>query len=102
MQYKDFGYFKGLPYRGCNENFEDYKNLHNDISKEAVLKHLETVEFGMASPPSYDFFTGEKLHAGVFHDGEFCFPYEFLHYYKNYDIGIPYEYEEYLKKKGVK
>ena len=31
----------------------------------------------------------------------FTFPYEFLHYYKNYDIGIPYEYEEYLKSIGV-
>ena len=101
MEYKDFGFFKGLPYKRCNENFEDYKKLHNSISKEEVLKHLETVDFWLTSPPSYDLFTGEKLHAGVFHDGAFCFPYEFLHYYKNYDIGIPYEYEEYLKGKGV-
>lgn len=102
MEYKDFGFFKGLPYEGSTERFEDYKKLHNSISKEAVLKHLETVDLGLTSLPSYDIFTGEKLHAGMFHDDEFCFPYEFLHYYKNYDIGIPYEYEEYLKKKGVK
>ena len=55
----------------------------------------------MTTLPSRDIFTGEKLHAGMFWDGDFVFPYEFLHYYKNYDIGIPYEYEEYLKSKGV-
>jgi hypothetical protein len=46
-------------------------------------------------------FTGEELHAGMFWDGKFTFPYEFLHYYKNYDIGVPYEYEAYLKEIGV-
>lgn len=104
MAFKDFGFFKGLPDYGtpCDENFDDYKKFTNSISKEAVLKYLETVDFGLTTLPSYDFFTGEKLHAGMFWDGDFCFPYEFLHYYKNYDIGIPYEYEEYLKKKGVK
>ena len=42
-------------------------------------------------------FTGEKLSAGMFVDENFAFPFDFLHYYKNYDIGIPYDYEEYLK-----
>lgn len=37
----------------------------------------------------------------MFWDGDFTFPYEFLHYYENYDIGIPPEYEEYLKSIGV-
>lgn len=98
-----FGFFIGLPYETpCDENFEEYKKFSNSISKEAVLKYLETVDFGLTTLPSYDIFTGEKLHAGMFWDGDFYFPYEFLHYYKNYDIGIPYEYEEYLKKKGVK
>ena len=30
-------------------------------------------------------------------DGEFVFPVDFLRYYKTKDIGIPYEYEAYLK-----
>lgn len=42
-------------------------------------------------------FTGEKLQEGVYQDGDFKFTLDFLHYYKNYDIGIPLEYEEYLK-----
>ena len=95
---KDFGYFKGLPYEDCTEDFDAYRALKNSISKESVIEHISS---GLASPASYDFFTGEKLHAGVFWDGDFVFPYEFLHYYKNYDIGIPYEYEEYLKSIGV-
>lgn len=69
-----FGYFKGLPYGDiCIEDFESYRNYKNDIPKE-------------------------KIHAGVYLDGDFSFPMEFLRYYKRYDIGIPYEYEEYLKQ----
>lgn len=97
----DFGFFKGLPYDNCTEIFDDYKKFSNKLPKEAVIAHIETVELGLTSLPSYDIFTGEKLHAGMFWDGDFTFPYEFLHYYKNYDIGIPYEYEEYLKSIGV-
>lgn len=96
-----FGYFKGLPYERSNENFEDYKKLKNNISKSKITEHIEKLEYGLTSLPSYDIITGEELHAGVFWDGDFVFPYEFLHYYKNYDIGIPYEYEEYLKSIGV-
>lgn len=92
-----FGYFKGLPYKISNESFEDYRNYKNSISKEKVISHIESLEEWLTSLPTYDIFTGEKLHAGQYIDGEFRFPLEFLHYYKNYDIGIPYDYEEYLK-----
>ena len=97
----DFGFFKGLPYENCNESFDDYRNYRNNIPKTAILKYISSLEAGLTTLPSRDIFTGEKLHAGMFWDGDFVFPYEFLHYYKNYDIGIPYEYEEYLKSKGV-
>lgn len=97
----DFGFFEGLPYGDCAEVFENYKKFHNKLSKETVIAHINTVENGLTSLPSYDVFTGEELQAGMFWDGDFTFPYEFLHYYKNYDIGIPYEYEEYLKSIGV-
>ena len=41
------------------------------------------------------------MRAGQYIDGDFRFPLDFLHYYKNYNIGIPYEYEAYLKEIGV-
>lgn len=91
-----FGYIKGMPYERATESFDDYKQLRNKISKSKVIAHLETLERWHTSLPSKDMFTGEKLCAGQFHDGDFRFPLEFLHYYKNYDIGIPYEYEAYL------
>ena len=97
----EFGFFKGLPYENSNETFDVYKQFKNKISKKTVIEHVQTVEYGLTSLPSKDIFTGEKLRAGIFEDGDFIFPYEFLHYYKNYDIGIPYEYEEYLKSIGV-
>lgn len=93
-----FGWFKGLPYNHCNECFESFREFHNNIPKEKVIAHIETLEAGYACVESFDIFTGEKLIAGEYIDGDFGFPMEFLHYYKNYDIGIPYEYEEYLKQ----
>lgn len=93
----EFGYFKGLPYENSNDDFEDYRALNNSISKESVIAHIEALAPWRTSLPTKDIFTGEKLWAGQYHDGEFIFPLDFLHYYKNYDIGIPYEYEAYLK-----
>lgn len=93
-----FGYFKGLPYGRSTENFESYRDFKNTIPKEKIISHIEGLEEWFTSLPSKEIFTGESLQAGMYIDGEFRFPLEFLYYYKNYDIGIPYEYEEYLKK----
>lgn len=92
-----FGYFRGLPYERSKENFDDYRMLKNSIPKAKVIAHIESLEEWLTSLPSKDIFTGEDLHAGMYIDGDFTFPLEFLHYYKKHDIGIPYEYEEYLK-----
>ena len=92
-----FGYFKGLPYERSAENFDDYRAFKNSIAKAMVIEHIESLEEWLTSLPSKDIFTGEDLHAGMYIDGDFTFPMEFLHYYRKYDIGIPYEYEAYLK-----
>ena len=96
-----FGFFKGLPHTDSDEQFESYANFKNTIPKKYVIKHIESLEPWLTSTPSIEIFTGDKIRAGLFEDGDFTFPYEFLHYYKNYDIGIPYEYEEYLRSIGV-
>jgi hypothetical protein len=47
-----------------------------------------------------DIFDGEEIpQAGIYEDGDFTFPADFLHYYKKYDIGIPEEYENYISSK---
>ena len=96
-----FGFFKGLPHTGSDEDFSKYRKYKNSIHREDVIAHIESLDAGLTSEPSIELFTQEEIRAGVFEDGNFVFPYEFLHYYKNYDIGIPYEYEEYLKSIGV-
>lgn len=96
-----FGLFKGLPHEGCTENFSKYMEYKNSIRKEDVIAHIESLDPWLTSEPSIEIFTKEKIRAGILEDGDFIFPYEFLHYYKNYDIGIPYEYEAYLKGLGV-
>jgi len=92
-----FGYFRGLPYEDSDESFDDYKKLRNQLHKKEIIKHIEGLEKWFTSLPSNEIFTGEPLQAGMYIDGEFRFPLEFLHYYKKYNIGVPYEYEEYLK-----
>lgn len=91
-----FGYFRGMPYEDSDENFDSYRNFKNSISKSRVIAHIESLDKGLTSLPTKDLFTGEPLQAGIYEDGDFIFPLDFLHYYKKYDIGIPYEYEEYL------
>ena len=97
---KAFGWFKGLPYRDveelCIEDFDEYRTYKNKISKDSVIKHIESMDPALATCISKDIFTGEYIEAGMYVDGDFRFPTDFLHYYKRHDIGIPYEYEDYL------
>ena len=58
---------------------------------------MESLGEWLSSEISRDLFTGEQFHAGIYEDGGFVFPVDFLRYYKTRDIGIPYEYETYLK-----
>lgn len=95
---KLFGYFEGMPYPDSHEKFGEYLVLKNSLQKKKVIDHIESLEQWLTSIKTFDIFTGERLQAGIYIDGPFSFPTDFLHYYKNYDIGIPYEYEEYLKK----
>ena len=99
---KLFGYFKGMVYtkyknKDLEEDFEKYKTFKNAISKEKIIKKKKKdCIMGVSPMQSLDIFTGEDLTAGQYEDGPFRFPTDFLHYLKKYDIGIPYEYEEYL------
>ena len=92
-----FGFWEGMPYGEPTDKYEDFVGLKNTISKERVIEHIESLERWIASEPCTDMFTGEQFNAGVYDDGEFTFPVDFLRYYKAKDIGIPYEYEEYLR-----
>ena len=94
---KEFGFFSWMPYENSKDDFEEYKKLKNKIPKEKVIAHMESLEPWATSLPGKDPFTGERLQSGVYDDGEFLFPMAFVHYFKNYEIGIPYEYEQYLE-----
>ena len=97
---KAFGYFKGMPYSISNEDFDEYRKFKNTLPREKIYEHMLQVDARhrwRAVVETHDIFTGEELTAGKCVDGDFVFPYEFLHYYKNYDIGIPYDYEAYLR-----
>ncbi len=96
-----FGWFKGMRYSDCTDDFDEYRLLKNTIPKSSVIAHIKSLQPAYAPMLSYDIFTGERVTAGMYIDGAFRFPTDFLHYYQNYDIGIPYDYEEYLKSIGV-
>ena len=92
-----FGFWEGMPYGEPTDKYEDFLSFKNDIDKEKVIKHIESLDDWLASEMCTDMFTGEKFNAGVYDDGPFTFSVDFLRYYKTQDIGIPYEYEAYLK-----
>lgn len=95
-----FANFQGMDYGDCDESFDVFKNYHNEIPKEKIIKHIEALEPYCCMPmTSHEIFTGKefKLSPGYYRDGDFIFPTDFLYYLKNYDIGVPLEYENYLR-----
>ena len=93
-----FGFWEGMPYGDTTDKYEDYLQFQNRISKSKVIHHIESLDDWLASAMSTDMFTGEQFNAGLYEDGDFVFPVDFLRYYKAKDIGIPYEYESYLNE----
>ena len=92
-----FGFFRGMEYRDGNDLFEDYKQYHNTLPKETIAAHIRGLPVGVAGFQVTDIFTGKEDGVGaIYVDGPFTFPVQFLHYFEEYDIGIPPEYEEYL------
>lgn len=95
-----FGFFAGMKYNG-NGDFDEYKNIKNELSKSIILAYLKELPIVAIAPMwTYDIFTGESLGTGgIIEDGDFCFPVDFIHYFERYEIGIPYEYERYIALK---
>lgn len=93
-----FGFFKGMNYGKCNDDFDSYKEIKNETEKSTIIAYLKKLPIAAVAPMSTkDIFTGETLpQAGIIEDGEFTFPIDFVHYYERYNIGIPLEYEKYL------
>jgi len=96
--WKLFGFWEQMPYGSPTDKYEDFEQFKNSIDKEEVIQHIESLDDWISSTLSTDIFTGETFNAGFFEDGNFRFPVDFLRYYKTRDIGIPYEYEAYLKE----
>ena len=93
-----FGFWEGMPYKSVTDKYEDFEQFKNAISKDKVIEHIESLDDAIASALSTDIFTGEQFNAGLYEDGDFTFPVDFLRYYKSKDIGIPPEYEKYLNE----
>ena len=98
-----FGFFKGMKYGKCEEDFDDYKKIKNHISKDKILRYLKSLSVSAVAPMSTeDILDGEEIEqAGIYEDGDFTFTTDFLHYYQKYDIGIPEEYEKYISSKLI-
>ena len=92
-----FGFWNDMPYRTKSDKFEDFTGYKNTVSKNDIINYMDSLSPALACAFSKDMFTGAVFNAGIYWDGPFTFPVDFLRYYKTQDIGIPYEYEEYLK-----
>ena len=100
---KYFGFFKGMKYGKCEDDFESYKKIKNHLKKEDVLTYLKNLPIAGVCPMSVeDIFDGEDIEqAGIYEDGDFTFPTDFIHYYEKYEIGIPVEYEKHIASKII-
>lgn len=92
-----FGFWEDMPYRTVTDRYEDFEQYSNGLDRNAVIRHIESLEPAIASAVTTDRFTGERFNAGLYEDGDFVFPVDFLRYYKTREIGIPSEYEAYLR-----
>ena len=95
-----FGFFDNELYGWDATDTIDEMGLYtNTIEKGKVIKHIETLPLALMCSlgKSKDVFTGEEFPAGFYDDGQFRFTTDFLRYYKQGKVGLPYEYEEYLK-----
>mgnify|MGYP007069956397 CR=1 FL=1 len=84
-----------------NEKFEEYKELKNELPKDKILSYMKKLTPCCLAPMiNHDIFSKKIIpNPGFFEDGDFIFPTDFLYYFENYEIGIPYEYESFLKDK---
>ena len=96
---KYFGFFKGMNYGKCNDDFDSYKKIKNELKKSDVLVYMKRLPISAVAPmTTKDIFNGKPLEqAGIVKDGDFTFPIDFIHYYEKYNIGIPKHYENYIK-----
>ena len=54
-----FGFFDGMRYNG-SEDFNEYKNIKNELSKSIILAYLKELPIAAIAPMwTYDMFTGE-------------------------------------------
>ena len=95
-----FGYFEESLYGLKTDTIGEMKTYKNSIDKTKVIEHIDAIRpwliCGMLC--GVDRFTGEHFEAGGYDDGEFSFTIDFYRYYKRGEVGLPHEYEEYLKK----
>lgn len=79
------------------ELFDWLSSRIEELSKATIATHIRSLPMAVSSFAVTDIFTGEYDGNGaLYNDGPFTFPVQFLHYFEEYDIGIPPEYEEYL------
>lgn len=99
MGQKFFGFLEGTPYDVVSDNISDLEFAKNPLTEETIIRHVESLDrWMMASNGAYvtDVYTGEKLQAGIYRDGNYVFPVEILTYLRRGKIGVPKEYEDYV------
>lgn len=96
-----FGFFEEGEYGYVSDKLEDMAKMGLfGIDLPAFFERLETLEFGLSSAYVTNAFTGKKIRRGIYEDGKFCFPSDYVQYLKEGRVGFPAEYAAYLKTQG--
>lgn len=92
-----FGFWEPV-YGEPHDSELELQSLKNAIDRNWVIQHIEQMEDYLASAQIADRYTGEMFNAGFYRDGDFVFSTDFFRYYKAGHVGLPLEYEDYLKQ----
>ena len=100
---KFFGFFTGMPYGHglCDETFSDYPIVETEYEKSKIVEHISSIFPAVTSEPTYSLIDGTALQAGMYEDGQYCFPTDFLYYHSAGLVGFPAEYISDLRSRGI-
>ena len=81
------------------KDFAIYAKYKNKLLKTDIITHLQKQNYCISGneTPVYEIFNNKQIGIDSFYkENGYFIPCELVYYLKHYDIGIPYEYEEYL------
>lgn len=102
-----FGFFEGNLFKRVTDSIHDMISIKNELPKKAIIDYIEsrTDQLGYSTmcysnDQFVDVISKDMLpyQPGIYTIDRFVFPVEFPYYMEKYGVGVPKEFEEFVKK----